>query len=91
MNVLHGNPGAIPEHTPDVRAACPDCKRITAFLKAYREFGYSTLTWEECRASYEAAMDPAGHYIAGDIIAMFMRRELVDAGLLPSPSEEARA
>jgi len=60
MNVFHGNPGAIPEHTPDIRAVCPDCKRITAFLRAYREFGYATLTWEECRVSYEAVMTGAG-------------------------------
>ena len=78
MNVHHGNPGAIPEHTPDIRSACPDCKRITAFLKAYREFGYSTLTWEECRVSYESAL--AGTQ-SGDIIAMLMRRELEEAGL----------
>lgn len=79
MNVFHGNPGAIPEHTPDIRSACPDCKRISAFLRAYREFGYTTLTWEECRVSYEAAM--AGPLNDGDIIAMLMRRELLDAEL----------
>lgn len=79
MNVIHGNPGAIPGHTPDIKAACPDCKRITAFLRAYREFGYSSLTWEETRVSYEAAIAGVGD---GDIIAMFIRRELVDAGLV---------
>lgn len=78
MNIHHKNPGALPEHTPDISAACPDCRRITAFLRAYREFGYP-LTREEMTASYESAL--AGTH-AGDIIAMLARRELIDAGIV---------
>ena len=79
MNIRHDLPGAIPEHTPDIAASCPDCKRIAAFLKAYREFGYSTLTRQDMSDSYERAMKGEQ---AGDIIAMLARRELLEAGIV---------
>lgn len=80
LNIKHSVPGSIPEHTPDMISVCPDCGRIRAFHKAYREFGYSTLTIAQMSESYEAAM--RGEITDGDIIAILARRELIEAGIV---------
>lgn len=76
------------KHKPSYSSMCPHCaatirraKTITSLYLGLKEFGYTTLTREDTEAAYDLAM--AGPVDgSGDIIAMLIRSQLEQAGLV---------
>jgi hypothetical protein len=75
------------KHRPSYSSYCRHCaatvqrkRTINALYLALKGFGYTTLTVAETEAAYDLAM--AGPVESGDIIAMLIRSQLEQAGVV---------
>lgn len=60
-------------------------RSVESIRKALADFGYTGLTVEEVRATSDRLL--AGGDVDGDVIAMFIRDMLRDAGVLKDESD----